>query len=75
MLMGLISPGRRPKLPWVAIYTIGMELSEVVSRIRLRAKERTKINRFKGKSGESIERVSRNSVREVGDNGKAVPCV
>ena len=70
--MGLISPGYRPKLPWVAICTIGMELSEVVSRIRLRAKERTKINRFKGKSGESIERVSRNSVREVGDNGKAV---
>ena len=52
-----------------------MELSEAVSRIRPRVKEQTKINRFRGKSGEDIERVSGNGVREVGDDGKAVPRV
>jgi hypothetical protein len=63
----------KPELGRVSIGVSGVELSKVVGSIRPGVHKRAESNGFWGNTGEDVKRMSRNSIREVGDYGNAVP--
>ena len=71
--MSEVAPRSKLKLCGVSISASRAELSKAVSSVWPEAHERVKGNGFRGNARKDIKRVSRNSVREVGDYGNAVP--
>jgi uncharacterized membrane protein YraQ (UPF0718 family) len=51
---------------------IRAKVSEAISRVRPEAQEQLEAEGFRSEMREKVKRVSRNSVREVRDNGEAV---
>ena len=73
--MGEMASWGNPELGGIPVSTSGAELSKAMSGIGPRAHKGVKGKGFRGNVGEDIKRMSRNGIREVGDNGNAVPSI
>jgi hypothetical protein len=73
MSMSKMAPQGNPELGWIPISMSGMELSKALSGIGLGMHKRAKGERFGGNVGKNVQRMSRDDVGEVIDDGNVVP--
>jgi hypothetical protein len=75
VFMSLMGLGHELEFCRVVIHPVRAELREVVSRVGPGVKKGLKVERFRSEIGQDIKGMSRDGVREVGDNDKAIPCI